>query len=193
MKLITRIEYSRLDFQRHLLVTNTALSVEKYEEYKEILVPPEKVYRYYRWILSSEKSGFKDITKRSTLINSVYMTLKSEVKRRVQLCHIFPFKSYPLVVIFDKQNRSFSLNPKTELKANLFDNCIVIYILDIQDFAVIDTMVKGSVLLEIRLLEKMGFKVVTIPWHHLTCFTTSKARKNKLMAEILNIDPNFQV
>ena len=121
------------------------------------------------------------------------MTLKSELRRRVQLCHIFPFKSYPLVVIFDKQNQSFSLNPKTELKANMFDNCIAIYILDIQDFAIVDTMVKRSVRMEIRLLETMGFKVVTIPWHHLTCFSTSRARKNKVISEILNIVPDFQI
>ena len=175
------------------MTINTALSIEKYEQFKDILLTPERVYRYHRWVLTQEKKGLDYITKKGSLKNSIYMSLQPEFKRRVQLVHIFPFRSYPLIVIFDEQNKRFSLSDKKELKANMFDNSVVIYLLDIQDYAVVDTIIKGSVRMEMRLLQKMGFKVVAIPWHLLTCFNTSKARRNKVIDEITNVWPDFVV
>jgi len=43
---------------------------------------------------------------------------------------------------------------------------------------------RGSTALEIRLLNKLGFQVLSIPWYELTDFRTSKGRKNKILAEL---------
>ncbi|CAG2113168.1 unnamed protein product [Medioppia subpectinata] len=169
-------EYSKLDFERHLLVTNTALSIEKYEEFGDILLEPEMVYRYHRMILTQEKQTLSRITQKQKLLNTVYMGLKTHLGERVQMSHILPFKSYPQVVIWSPNHKNFSLTPETVLKQNMFNNCFAIYVLDIRDYLVIDTHIKGSVQLEIRLLEGLGFK---IPKHYFQFPSTSEPDINK--------------
>ncbi|CAG2162625.1 unnamed protein product [Oppiella nova] len=189
---LTKImKYSRIDFQRHLLTTNTALSIERYEEFGDILVDPERVYRYHRWILTEEKQSIPYITKRHHLLNIIYMSLKSGLQHRVQLCHIFPFRSYPFVVIWAPNSKHFSLTPTTELKQNMFNDCIAINVLEINDYAIVDKQIKGSVKLENRLLERLGFKVVVMPWHHLTGYRSMRAKYNAIIKEVTRLDPSF--
>lgn len=185
------IVYSKLDFQRHLLLTNTALSVEKYDEFKDILLSPELVYRYHRWILSEEKI-YNRISRRHSMINSVYMTLLSLLGKRVQLCHIIPSKSHPFIVIFDDPKKNFSFGPTTQLKANMFKDCVVVFIVELNDYAIEEIMLKGSVNLEIRLLEGLGFQVVIVSWSQFMRFNTYKGRRNVITKEILKSIPQFR-
>ncbi|XP_054163905.1 uncharacterized protein LOC128961672 [Oppia nitens] len=175
---------SKLDYHRHLLLTNTALTIERFDEYMDLIFEPNKVYKYHQWVLNEEIGNVNHLTKRSSLIKQVYMSLKSEFPKKVQLSHVLPFKSYPFVVIWDKDNSNFKITPTTIFKPNMFKDSIIIYLLEINDYSTIDTCMKGSVQLEIRLLKGLGFKVIPMPWHHLTRYVTPKAKSNLLIKEI---------
>ena len=120
------------------------------------------------------------------------MTLVSMLQKRVQLCHVIPSKSHPFIVIFDDPKKTFSFGPTTQLKPNMFSGSIVVFVVELNDYAIEDNMLKGSVNLEIRLLEGMGFKVVTIPWHRFMRFNTSKGRRNAITNHISTVLPDFK-
>jgi len=166
------------------LTINTILSVEKFSEFGHLLLTPHIINRLHRWILHNEKSALGHMTKRTLLDNSVYMSLKSEYSGRVKLCHIFPFSSYPIPIIFSEELKNFPISATTQLRENMFQNCTAIYVLYLKDYTDSNKTLRGSTALEIRLLNKLGFKVLSIPWYELTDFRTSKGRKNKILAEL---------
>ncbi|CAG2165091.1 unnamed protein product [Oppiella nova] len=78
-------KYSRLDFQRQLLTMNTTLSIERYEEFGDILVDPQRVYCYHRWILAEEKQSIPHTTRRHKSLNTIYRCLQSDERRAEEL------------------------------------------------------------------------------------------------------------
>jgi hypothetical protein len=123
------------------------------------------------------------MTRKTSILNRAYMSLKSEFNSKVQLCHIFPFNSYPLIILSDdSQNISYSAT--TQWREGMVRNRTAIYILTQKDYADKEKVLRGNTVLEIRLLEKVGFKVLTIPWHELTIYATEKGVRNKLLSEL---------
>ncbi len=136
----------------------------------------------HRFILHLEKSS-PFMTRKTSILNRAYMSLKSQFNSKVQLCHIFPFNSYPFIILSDdSQNISYSAT--TPWREGMVRNRTVIYILTQKDYADREKILKGNTVLEIRLLQKVGFKVLTIPWYELTIYSTEKGVKNKLLSEL---------
>jgi len=121
------------------------------------------------------------------MLNIVYLSLKPEYGSKIRLSHIFPFSSYPHLFITPNNNEFNEVD--LILKPNVFDNSKAIYILFNNDYMspINNEIIKGVTRLEIRLLQRLGFKVLVEPWHQFTGYRTNNGLKNKITSLLQNI------
>lgn len=107
------------------------------------------------------------MSRHMTFLNRIYMALKSDYGLNVQMLPIFPFSRYPYIVIFDNNYKQSDFTQNSLLKANMFVGNKVLYVMMEKDFCEYG-MIRGVAQLQIRLLEKLGFKVIIIKWYELS-------------------------
>ena len=161
------------------------MRIEKGDQFDDIL-PLEKVIQYNKWIKHNEFSKLRQTTNKLKLINKVHFTSKSINESRAILHHLLPFKSSPLAMILDEHFPTEKLN-FTSLKEGNFKNCIVIYVLTKTDYLNenVDKL-RGFTQFQVRLMEKLGFKVIILPWLKIRSFKTNIGLRNYLKSIIEN-------
>ena len=161
------------------------MRIEKGDQFNDIL-PLEKIIQYNKWIKHNEFSKLRQTTNKLQLINKVHLTSKSLYQSRAILHHLLPFKSSPLVIILDQDFSTEKLN-FTSLKEGNFQNCTVIYVLTKTDYLNENiNKLRGFTQFQVRLMERLGFKVIILTWLKIRSFKTNTGLRNYLKSIIEN-------
>lgn len=150
-----------------LLIVDTTLRLEK----KQRILTQDQIYECHKSTLMELPKDFPK-TKRGRFSHSITSILSDHFGDKVRLMYLLPFSGFPFITILSKEtvkklppaNTSIlEAHPYTyeHMKLNYFQKSAVILPLLAKD-RLNYTTIRGFIDLNIRLLEKMGFKVIFI-------------------------------
>lgn len=155
------IDLYKLKLNDTLLITDTILRVETTNP---TILSDDQIEQY------CQLGEMQWTTKRGRFLKAIYDILLKKYDDRTQLMYLFPFAKYPFPVILNKrigaempklahyQFHPYNLN---HLRPNYFKNCTVIVTLMTKDKTYGDS-IRGFALINKRLLEKLGFRVLLL-------------------------------
>ena len=155
------LDLYKLKLNDTLLITDTILRVETTNP---TILSDDQIEQY------CQLGEMQWTTKRGRFLKAIYDILLKKYDDRTQLMYLFPFAKYPFPVILNKrigaempklahyQFHPYNLN---HLRPNYFKNCTVIVTLMTKDKTYGDS-IRGFALINKRLLEKLGFRVLLL-------------------------------
>jgi hypothetical protein len=165
----------------------TAASIECYPEYQELMSKERLMMLQQRvghstiqdLMSKSRPPAFED------LIVKTYLALKQIYKDQVYSCRILPHSSYPDVVVMPRKVKPSDIKPFPLQPGSVTEGSVISlrHVTQYVDYE--NDRLRGLPSMKLRLLKKMGFKIVELPCTQLQGLSIpSTMRRLRVMMDI---------